>query len=220
MARQDIMTLPGAPGPDGPVSTGPAQDQGPRRAAPGESSWPQRLRGLGPGRLTALTAVVLGAAAIVILSFAGASGPQHTADVQAKNFTLAELGNPGRRISLNSLAGRPVIVNFFASWCTPCQRETPMIARFYRASRGQVHIIGIDVSDTTRSALAFVQRTGVAYPVVTEPSTDPTVMAYDLPGLPDTFFLNSRHQIVKRVYGAVTQAELTAGAALIGQRAH
>jgi len=214
------MTDTGAAGRDGPVSTESAQDESPAPAAPGGSGWPQRLRGLGAGRLTALTAVVLGAAAIVILSFAGTGGPQLTADVQAKNFTLAELGNPGRQISLNSLAGRPVIVNFFASWCTPCQRETPMIARFYRSRRGQVHIIGIDVSDTTRSALAFVQRTGVAYPVVTEPSTDPTVMAYDLPGLPDTFFLNSRHQIVKRVYGAVTQAELTAGVALIGQRAH
>jgi cytochrome c biogenesis protein CcmG/thiol:disulfide interchange protein DsbE len=220
MARQDIMTDTGGPGQDGPVSTEPASGRGAGPAAPGGSGWLQRLRGLGPGRLAALTAVVLGAAAIVILSFAGTGGPQHTADVQAKNFTLAELGSPGRQISLNSLAGRPVIVNFFASWCVPCRRETPMIAQFYRARHGQVHIIGVDVSDTTQSALAFVRRTGVAYPVVTEPSTDPTVMAYDLPGLPDTFFLNSRHQIVKRVYGAVTQAELTAGAALIGQRAH
>jgi cytochrome c biogenesis protein CcmG/thiol:disulfide interchange protein DsbE len=216
------MTERGVPGQDGALrdeqAPGPGQDQGP--AAPGGPGWPQRQRGLGPGQLTALAAVVLGAIAIVILSFTGTGSPQHTAAVQAKNFTLTELGSPGRQISLNSLAGRPVIVNFFASWCTPCQRETPMIAQFYRARHGQVHIIGIDVSDTTRAALAFVHRTGVAYPVVTEPSTDPTVMAYDLPGLPDTFFLNSRHQIVKRVYGAVTKAELTAGAALIGQRAH
>ncbi len=222
MARQNIMTGRGGPGRDGAVSgeQAPGQDQDPGRADPGGPGWPQRLRSLGPGRLTALTAVVLGIAAIVILSLTGTGGQQRPTAVQAKNFTLAELGNPGRQLSLNSLAGQPVIVNFFASWCAPCQRETPMLARLFRARHGQVHIIGVDVSDTTPSALAFVHRTGVAYPVVTEPSTDPTVIAYDLPGLPDTFFLNSRHQIVKRVYGAITQAELTSGTTLIGQRAH
>jgi cytochrome c biogenesis protein CcmG, thiol:disulfide interchange protein DsbE len=231
------MTDSGAPGRDAPVTSGQATGQaqaqgaagpdgpgpvpaGPVLAGPGGPGWPQRLRSLGPGRLAALAAVVLGIAAIVVLSLTGTGAPQQATAVQAKNFTLAELGNPGRQLSLNSLAGRPVIVNFFASWCTPCRRETPMLARFFRARHGQVHIIGIDVSDTTRSALAFVHRTGVAYPVVTEPSTDATVIAYDLPGLPDTFFLNSQHQIVKRVYGAVTRAELAAGAALIGQRAH
>jgi hypothetical protein len=45
------------------------------------------------------------------------------------------------------------------------------------------------------------------------------VIAYDLPGLPATFFLDARHRIVKRVYGAVSQGELTSGAALIHERA-
>lgn len=94
-----------------------------------------------------------------------------------------------------------------------------MLAQFFRARHGRVAVIGIDVSDQASAALAFVHRNGVTYPVATEPASDSTVIAYDLPGLPATFFLDARHRIVKRVYGAVTQAELTSGAALMDERA-
>jgi thiol-disulfide isomerase/thioredoxin len=179
-----------------------------------------RLGGLGWARLTALTAVVVGILVIVTLSFTSAgAGPQHTPPTPAKNFSLQALGHPERQISLNSLAGRPVIVNFFASWCTPCRKETPLLAKFFRAKHGSVAVIGIDVSDQAAAALAFVHRSGVTYPIATEPASDSTVIAYDLPGLPATFFLDAHHRIVKRVYGAVTQAELTSGTALINERA-
>ena len=92
-----------------------------------------------------------------------------------------------------------------------------MLARF--AKHTSVAVIGIDVNDPTSSALAFVHKTGVTYPVATESAMGSTVIAYDLPGLPATFFLDSHHRIVKRVYGAVTQAELTSGTALISERA-
>jgi cytochrome c biogenesis protein CcmG/thiol:disulfide interchange protein DsbE len=177
-----------------------------------------RLGGLGRARLAALTAVVVGIVVILILSLTGA-GSQHAPPARAENFSLATLGHPGQRISLNSLAGRPVIVNFFASWCVPCRKETPLLARFFRARHANLAVIGIDVNDQTSAALAFVRRTGVTYPVATEPAWGSTVVAYNLPGLPATFFLNARHLIVKRVYGAVSQAELTSGAALIDERA-
>ena len=147
----------------------------------------------------------------------GSGGPHQAPPAPAKNFNLGALGHPGQRITLSSLAGRPVIVNFFASWCTPCQKETPMLARF--AKHTSVAIVGIDVNDSTSSALAFVHKTGVTYPVATETAMGSTVIAYDLPGLPATFFLDSQHRIVKRVYGAVNQAELTSGTALISKRA-
>ena len=180
-----------------------------------------RLGSLGPARLTALTAVLAGIAVIVALSFTGAGrgSPQHPPPAPAKNFSLGTLGHPGQRISLSSLAGRPVIVNFFASWCEPCQRETPLLARFYRARHANVTIIGIDVNDQTSSALAFVRKSGVTYPIATAAASNATLIAYNLPGLPATYFLDARHRIVKRVYGAVTQAELTSGTALIGKRA-
>jgi len=209
------MTDTGAAGRDGPVSTESAQDESLAPAAPGGSGWPQRLRGLGAGRLTALTAVVLGAAAIVILSFAGTGGPQHTADVQAKNFTLAELGNPGRQISLNSLAGRPVIVNFFASWCTPCQHETPMLAQFYLSMHRRVTVLGIDANDQRAAALRFLAKTGVRYPVGFDPYPSATTTSYGVYALPQTFFLNAQHRVVSHIVGPLTMHDLTRGVALM-----
>ena len=203
MARQDTMTAADA--------TEPPTGGTARRLA-------HRLRGLGAARLTALTAVLVGVVVIVTLSITGTGGGPHRAPpAPAKNFSLGALGHPAHRITLSSLAGRPVIVNFFASWCAPCQKETPMLARF--AKHTSVAVIGIDVNDPTSSALAFVHKTGVTYPVATESAMGSTVVNYNLPGLPATFFLDSHHRIVKRVYGAVTQSELTSGTALIGERA-
>lgn len=177
-----------------------------------------RLAPAGRARLAALAAIVVGIAVILGASLTGGGSPHVPPPVPAKNFTLSALGHPGQQISLGSLAGRPVIVNFFASWCTPCQKETPLLGSFYRARHGRVTIIGIDVNDHAPAALAFMRRSGVTYPVAVEPASNPTVTAYDLPGLPATFFLDSRHRIVKRVFGALTQAELTSGTALINAR--
>jgi hypothetical protein len=77
----------------------------------------------------------------------------------------------------------------------------------------------VDVNDTSSAGLAFVHRSGVTYPVVADPAPMRAAIAYNLPGLPATFFLNAHHIIVKRVYGPVTQAELSGGARLMAGRA-
>jgi len=179
--------------------------------------WRGRIRGLRRPRVLVPSAIAL--VVIVALAVAGAtvgtgSAAPHSLG-KAKNFALSVLGHPGEQISLRSMAGRPVIVNFFASWCEPCQRETPLIARFYRDSGGRPAIIGVDVNDSASKAVNFVHKSGVTYPVVTDPMPMKAAIAYNLPGLPATFFLNSRHVIVKRVYGPVTQAELATGARLM-----
>ena len=166
----------------------------------------------------AATVVTVAVALIVIGATVGSGAPAPRDLGQAKPFTLSVLGHPGQHLSLQSQAGHPVIVNFFASWCTPCQKETPLIARFYRARQGQVAIIGIDVNDSASAAMSYVRKSGVSYPVAVDPLPMKTATAYRLPGLPATFFLNARHRIVKRVFGAVTQAELTSGATLMMQR--
>ena len=186
----------------------------PAPAVPGWRGPVQALR-----RPRVLVPSVIALVVIVALAVAGATVGTGSAAPhglgKAKNFSLSVLGRPGQRISLQSMAGRPVIVNFFASWCQPCQRETPLIARFYRDNNGRPAILGVDVNDSAAKALTFVHHSGVTYPVVTDPIPMTAAIAYNLPGLPATFFLNARHLIVKRVYGPVTQAELATGTRLM-----
>ena len=161
-------------------------------------------------------AVVLAAAVAVVVTLAGGqakatkNGPQ-----PAKSFSLAQLGRPGSRVALASYAGKPVIINFFASWCSPCQRETPLLAKFYLSMHGRVRVLGIDSNDQTAAALRFVQKTGVRYPVGVDPFPSATTTSYGVLALPQTFFLNARHQIVLHVLGALTTRDLTKGVSLM-----
>jgi thiol-disulfide isomerase/thioredoxin len=173
------------------------------------------LRGLSRTRKIVIVASTCCLAALILIatiaSAGGSSRAASAARPAAKPFTLRALGRPGS-LSLSQYAGRPVVVNFFASWCGPCKKETPLLAGFYRARQGRVAVVGVDVNDSAALALAFVRRAGVSYPV----GSDPTVAAataYGVVALPQTFFLNASHHVVKRVFGALTQADLTAGLA-------
>ena len=197
------------PPPAGPA--GPAPGPAPRTLT-------QRLRGMsGTAKIVSVGAALL-VAAIAVVSLAGVgagAGAAPRAAPTAKNFTLPELGHPGRQVSLAAFAGRPVIVNFFASWCPPCKRETPALAAFYREAGGRTAMIGVDSGDESRPALRFVHAAGVSYPVGYDPLPAATTVSYGVLGLPQTFFLNARHQIVKRVYGQVSMKVLSEGVVLM-----
>jgi cytochrome c biogenesis protein CcmG, thiol:disulfide interchange protein DsbE len=144
---------------------------------------------------------------------AGAVGTSTDLGHAAPAFSLPVLGGSGRKVSLADYAGRPLIVNFFASWCSPCKQETPLLAKFYRAEHGQVALVGLDENDLQGSAESFTRADGVGYPVGFDPETI-AASAYGVDGLPQTFFLNAEHHIVDRVFGALTTADLNHGIAL------
>jgi thiol-disulfide isomerase/thioredoxin len=170
------------------------------------------------GRI-AWTAAALVVVAIVAVSFAGrGTRTRPQSPPVARAFTLKAVGRTGSTVSLAQYAGRPVIVNFFASWCPPCKRETPLLARFYRDSRGAVAIIGVDANDDAGPAENFLRRAGVTYQVGFDPFPASTTTSYGVYGLPQTFFLNAKHRIVKHILGALTVQELTASVALMDGR--
>jgi cytochrome c biogenesis protein CcmG, thiol:disulfide interchange protein DsbE len=163
-------------------------------------------------------AFVLVVIAIVAVTAGGRPAPG-AAPLPARNFSLARLGQPGATVSLAAYAGRPVIVNFFASWCAPCQRETPLLARYYASQHGRVVVLGVDANDQTAAALQFVRKAAVAYPVGFDPFPAATTTSYRVYALPQTFFLDAQHRIVAKVMGPVTARLLTRYVALMNRTA-
>jgi thiol-disulfide isomerase/thioredoxin len=189
--------------------------------------WGARLGRLArPGQLSpvgkvtywaSIVAMMVAAAVIVTLAASPARKTAAPPPPLARSFSVADLGHSGAAVSLASYAGRPVIVNFFASWCAPCRRETPMLARFYAGAHGRVVVLGIDANDQTAAALRFVARASVSYPVGFDPFPAPVTTSYGVYALPQTFFLNASHHIVAKVMGPVTQQQLARDVALMNK---
>jgi len=169
---------------------------------------------IGTGAAVVAAAVATG----LVLAAAHGPAPQTAPPQAARSFSLPALGQAGATVSLAQYAGQPVIVNFFASWCGPCQRETPLLARYYDSRGGHVNLVGIDANDQQAAALRFVAAKGVRYPVGWDPFPASTTTSYGVEALPQTFFLNAEHRIVARVLGAVTARVLARDVALMNQR--
>ena len=161
--------------------------------------------------ITAVTALFIAAIIGVSLATSGSPGPNYP---PAASFSLPVLGDTGKQLSLSQYQGKPVIVNFFASWCEPCQTETPLLASWYTQQQGKVALVGLDENDTTANAQKFLAAKGVSYPVGFDPTTV-AASAYGVAALPQTFFLNAQHRIVEHLYGAVTKAQLAKGLSLM-----
>jgi thiol-disulfide isomerase/thioredoxin len=108
--------------------------------------------------------------------------------------------------------GRPVIVNLWASWCTPCRREMPLIDAF-AAEHPEVAVLGVAVLDDIESAEDFAGEIGVSYPLGYDDREQLTA-GYQVTGLPATFWIDGDGDIVKRLFGVVTEESLEADLAL------
>ena len=201
---------PGGGPPGQPESGALGGPGGPSRLArAGRAAGPLVLR---HKLITGLVAIFVVAAVAVSLATSGTGGAP-PAPVAA-GFTLDSLTAPGQHITLSQYQGKPLIVNFWASWCEPCQQETPLLATWYARQHGHVIIVGLDENDTAASALQFAKAKGVSYPIGVDPQLA-AANAYGVTGLPQTFFLNAQHRIVDHVLGAVTQADLDKGLRLM-----
>ncbi len=151
--------------------------------------------------------LLLGVAAIVAaelyLRHAPASSPQGVAPA----FELADL--EGRPVSLDSLRGRVVAVNFWASWCGPCRAEIPDLARVYSAHREKCfEMVGVaEESGGPQDVAEAARKFGINYPVLVDPQ-GLVGEAYKIPGYPRTYLIDHEGHIRNTFDGAVDRGEL------------
>jgi cytochrome c biogenesis protein CcmG/thiol:disulfide interchange protein DsbE len=117
-----------------------------------------------------------------------------------------------RRLDLRELRGRPVVVNFWASWCIPCRDEAPILNAAARAHAGEVVFLGVNVQDLKADALAFSREFDTPYVSVRDRSNR-TYEDYGLTGVPETYYLDDRGRIVAHTPGAISRASLDEGIA-------
>ena len=109
--------------------------------------------------------------------------------------------------SLADFAGRPLVVNFWASWCPPCVREMPEIETVYQSLQSQIAFLGINVSDEREDALELMQQTGVSYLQATDPDG---VIQLRLGAvvMPTTLFVSSEGEVLDRWQGILDESSL------------
>jgi cytochrome c biogenesis protein CcmG/thiol:disulfide interchange protein DsbE len=127
----------------------------------------------------------------------------------APNFVLSRLDRQGR-LEFASLRGKAVIVNFWASWCYPCNKEAPALERAWQGHDGKVVVLGIDVNDFAGDARKFLRQHGVTYPIVHD-NKNVTEPKYGVDKLPETFFVDPHGRVVGHVAGQVSDFDLRAG---------
>lgn len=150
--------------------------------------------------------------ALVVLAVFGLSGSKTAIGRVAPALPADRLS--GTSVSLASLHGRPALVVFWASWCTPCEQEAPALERFSRTLNGQATLVAVNWSDPSLSgAKAFVKRFSWTFPVLRDPN-ETSGQKYGVSGLPTTYAIDSSGRIRDTLRGPQTQASLAQALAL------
>jgi thiol-disulfide isomerase/thioredoxin len=129
----------------------------------------------------------------------------------APDFTLEIVNQaPGDRLHLAELRGKPVLLDFWATWCGPCQAETPVLERLSQRVRARgITVIGINTSDEPGLAAAYARKRHVTYPIVYD-AGDRVASSYQVSGLPTLVVVDARGDVTAVRTGFEDEAELDA----------
>ena len=143
-------------------------------------------------------------------------GNDTAAEEKAPDFTV--LDADGNKVNLSSLFGQPIVLNFWASWCGPCQSEMPEFNDAYSELKGKVLFVMVDLTDGSREtvdvAKAFIRQKGFSFPVYFDTMSD-AADTYGITAIPTTYFIDSRGRIAAKAVGMIDRESLDKGIAMI-----
>lgn len=162
------------------------------------------------GRLVAAVLLPVVALAVVGLFLAmrgdASQGPGATVGEPAPDFALVDLS--GGPLRLSELRGRPVVVNFWGSWCPPCVEEFPRLARAVDEHSDEgLTVIGVVYQDRYTSARDFMEGFGATWPAAMDPGGR-VASEYGIYGAPETFFIDRDGVVAARQIGPFSEEAL------------
>jgi cytochrome c biogenesis protein CcmG/thiol:disulfide interchange protein DsbE len=119
----------------------------------------------------------------------------------APSFSQPSLHDPQRIVSVRTLRGRPLVVNFWASWCDPCKQEAPVLAAAARSHR-DITFLGVQILDGRNEGMRYERRYGIPYESLRDARGE-VAKKYGVTGVPETAFIDARGRVVGKYIGAL-----------------
>ena len=136
--------------------------------------------------------------------------------VMAPDFTVYD--KDGNAVSLSDFIGKPTVVNFWASWCGPCQMEMPDFDKKYKELGEEIYFLMVNMTDgaqeTLETAKKFVEESGYSFPVYYDTDVD-AAMTYGVSSIPSTYFIDSEGHAIAWAQGMIDAETLQTGIDMI-----